>query len=86
VAARPQWLCPHAGRIAYEDLITHLEPHGYYPAPHTAGLWLHKTLPTIFSLIVDDFLVKYTSKSDADHLVNALKTKYVVSEDWQASL
>ena len=77
---------PHAGRIAYDDLITHLEPHGYYPAPHTAGLWLHKTLPTVFSLIVDDFLVKYMNKTDAMHLVNALKGKYVVSEDWQASL
>jgi hypothetical protein len=77
---------PHAGRIAYEDLITHLEPYGYYPAPHTPGLWLHKTLPTIFSLVVDDFLVKYMRVADAQHLITALQAKYVISKDWQASL
>ena len=79
---------PHAGHIAYEDLIMHLEPHGYYTAPHTAGLWLHKnkTLPTVFTLIVNDFMVKYMHTSDADHLINALKGKYVISEDWQAPL
>jgi hypothetical protein len=32
---------PQAGRIAYDALVAHLKPHGYYPAPHTPGLWLH---------------------------------------------
>jgi hypothetical protein len=49
-------------------------------------VWLHKTLPTIFTLVVDDFLVKYLSQLDAQHLVDTLKAKYTISEDWQASL
>jgi hypothetical protein len=77
---------PQAGRIAYEGLVDHLEPFGYHPAPHTPGLWLHKTLPTVFTLVVDDFLIKYMEIEHANHLVDALKTKYTISEDWQASL
>jgi hypothetical protein len=77
---------PQAGRIAYDALVTHLEPYGYYPAPHTAGLWLHKTLPTVFTLVVDDFLIKYMKLEHANHLVDALQSKYTTTEDWQASL
>jgi hypothetical protein len=77
---------PQAGRIAYDALVAHLESYGYYPAPHTPGLWLHKTRPTIFTLVVDDFLVKYMSLDDANHLISALKVKYTIAEDWQASL
>ena len=29
----------------------------------------------IFSLVVDDFAVQYTSKEDANHLLNALQAK-----------
>ena len=77
---------PQAGRIAYEGLIEHLAPHGYSPAPHTPGLWRHETRPTLFTLIVDDFAVKYMSKDDANHLLNALRTKYKIAEDWDANL
>ena len=73
---------PHAGKLANEDLEEFLEPHGYYQAPHTAGLWLHKTRPISFTLIVDDFGVKYVDKADADHLFDTLKEKYEVSIDW----
>jgi hypothetical protein len=47
-----------AGLIDNQMLKTHLAPFGYYPARHTPGLWLHKTRPIAFSLIVDDFAVK----------------------------
>jgi hypothetical protein len=39
---------------------------------HTAGLWLHKMRPISFTLIVDDFAVKYMGKQHAEHLQNAL--------------
>jgi hypothetical protein len=51
-----------AGLLANQLLQTRLEPFGYYPARHTHGLWLHKTRPIAFSLIVDDFAVKYVGK------------------------
>jgi hypothetical protein len=44
--------------LANQLLQTHLAPFGYYPARHTPGLWLHKTRPISFTLVVDDFAVK----------------------------
>jgi hypothetical protein len=61
-----------AGLLANQLLQTRLEPFGYYPARHTSGLWLHKTWPISFTLVVDDFAVKYVGKQHAEHLRNAL--------------
>jgi hypothetical protein len=47
-----------AGLPANQLLQNHLAPFGYYPARHTPELWLHKTRPIAFSLVVDDFAVK----------------------------
>ena len=57
-----------AGYIANQDLKKHLAPHGYYPSKRTPGLWLHKTRPISFTLVVDDFGVKYMNKKDINHL------------------
>jgi hypothetical protein len=59
-----------------------LAPFGYYPARHTPGPWLHKTRPIAFSLIVDDFAVKYVGNQHADHLRNALLQNYELTTDW----
>jgi hypothetical protein len=61
-----------AGLLANQLLQTRLAPFGYYPARHTPGLWLHKTRPISFTLIVDDIAVKYVGKQHAEHLRNAL--------------
>jgi hypothetical protein len=63
-----------------------LEPFGYYPARHTPGIWLHKTRPIAFSLIVDDFAVKYVGKQHADHLRNALLQSHELTTDWEAKV
>ena len=77
---------PQAGRIANERLVKFLEPQGYQPVPITPGLWTHKTRDVFFSLVVDDFGVKYTSKADADHLLATLSQQYTVKTDWTGSL
>jgi hypothetical protein len=46
-----------AGLLAKQLLQTRLAPFGYYPARHTPELWLHKTRPIVFSLVVEDFTV-----------------------------
>jgi hypothetical protein len=53
---------PQAGIIANELLAKILAKHGYYQVRHTPGLWTHTTRPICFSLIVDNFLVKYIWK------------------------
>ena len=73
---------PHAGLLANQQLEEFLAPHGYYQAPNTAGLWLQRTRQISFTLIVDDFGVKYVDKRDADHLFDTLRQKYQVSTDW----
>jgi hypothetical protein len=52
-----------AGLLANQLLQTRLAPFGCYPARHTPGLWLHKTQPISFSLVVDDFAVKYVENN-----------------------
>jgi hypothetical protein len=70
-----------AGFLANQLLQTRLAPFGYYPARHTPKLWLHKTSPVVFSLIVDDFYIKYVGKQHADHLRNALLQSYELTID-----
>ena len=45
------------------------------------GLWHHKTRPITFTLVADDFGVKYTNKEDAHHLMSVLRQHYAVTED-----
>jgi hypothetical protein len=75
-----------AGLLANQLLQTRLAPFGYYPARHNPGLWLHKTRPISFTLVVDDFAVKYVGKQHAEHLQNALLRTYELTTDWTATV
>jgi hypothetical protein len=75
-----------AGLLENQLLQTRLAPFGYYPARHTPGLWLHKTRPISFTLVVDNFAVKYVSKHHAEHLRNALLRTYELTTDWTATV
>lgn len=46
----------------------------------------HTLRPIRFSLVVDNCGVKYTNKKYVDHLLNALKQHYEMSEDWEGKL
>jgi hypothetical protein len=73
-----------AGILANQLLQTRLAPFGYYPSRHTPGLWLHKTRSISFTLIVDDFTVKYVGKQHAEHLRNTILRTYKLITDWKA--
>jgi hypothetical protein len=75
-----------ASLLANQLLQTRLSPFGYYPARHTLGLWLHKTRPISFTLVVDDSAVKYVGKQHAEHLRNALLQTYELTTDWTATV
>ena len=75
---------PQAGKIANDQLQQFLLPHGYQPCAFTPGLWRHVTRDIRFTLVVDDFAVRYTNDVDANHLLAALKQHYQVTEDWDA--
>ncbi len=77
---------PQAGILASKLLQKRLAAHGYAPTEHTHGLWTHHTRPILFSLVVDDFGVKYVGKQHADHLYNALEENYEAACDWDGKL
>ena len=64
-----------AAILAYKKLRKYLSHSGYVPMKHTPGLWRHESQPTTFTLVVDDFGIKYFKKSDADHLFQSLGQK-----------
>ena len=64
---------PQAGRIANCFLTKSMAPNVYYQCRHTPGLWRHKWRPVTFSLIVDEFGVKYVGKKQAEHLITYIQ-------------
>ena len=61
-----------SGIIAYKRLVRNLQPHGYFPEAHTPGIWNQSTLPTTFTLTIDDFGIKLFDADDATHLLDSL--------------
>jgi hypothetical protein len=76
------WGLPQAGILANKLLREHLKPHEYYECVNTPGLWWQATRPITFSLVADDFGIKYVGKEHVDHLINCLKEKYKPNKDW----
>ena len=72
---------PHAGKIANERLVAHLKQFGYAPVKFTPGLWRHRTKSITFTLVVDDFGIKYINYEDVLHLQNALRKIYDITTD-----
>ena len=62
---------PQSGKLANDYLKEKLRPAGYYEVPHTPGLWKHISRPIEFTLVVDDFGVKYVGREHANHLIKA---------------
>ena len=65
---------PQAGKLANDLLKKRLAMWGYYPVQFTPGLWPHIWRPTTFTLVVDDFGVKFVGKEHAEHLKTGART------------
>jgi hypothetical protein len=59
-----------------------LNKHGYQQSKLVPGLWKHDTRPIQFTLVVDNFGVKYIGKEHAHHLKNTLKEHYKLTCNW----
>jgi hypothetical protein len=81
-ATRGMYGLPQAGLIANELLEERLNKHGYRQSKLVPGLWKHDTRPIQFTLVVDDFGVKYTRKEDVEHLQSVIERDYTVTADW----
>jgi hypothetical protein len=77
---------PQAEILANKLLLTHLTKHRYHPCAKTHGHFTHKTSLIAFSLIVNDFRVKYVGQKHANHLFQALKEQYTVTANLAGGL
>ena len=68
--------------IAHDELQEHLKPYGYVQANVTQGLWTQTHRDINFTLVVDNFGIRYTHKKDADHIISVLQANYEVTQDW----
>ena len=62
-----------SGIISNLELQKNMEKFGHCPVRFTAGIWKHETNETIFTLVVNNFCIKYTSEVNAEHLLHALR-------------
>ncbi len=65
--------------IAQELLSKRLKEHGYTQSKTTPGLWTHEWRPITFSLIVDNFRIKYIGAEHAQHLLQMVQKYYTPS-------
>jgi hypothetical protein len=76
---------PQAGIIAQELLETQLLKAGYTQSKITPGYWKHEWCPISFTLVVDNFGVKYIVAEHVQHLLQVLKQDYEIKEDWEGN-
>ena len=74
---------PHTGLIPQQLLEKRLNQHGYKQSKTTPGLWTHEWRKITFTLIVDDFGVKYVGKDNINHLIQVLEEHYEITKDWE---
>ena len=84
--SRGMYRIPQSGTLANKLLNKRLEKEGYRELPHTPGLFLHETGQVWFTIVVDDFGIKYVGEENAKHLLGVLKEFYEMEEDWTGRL
>ncbi len=74
---------PQASIIAQQLLEERLQKQGHRQSQTTPGLWKHDTHPISFSLVVNDFGVKYVGKENAQCLLDTVRHYYKCSCNWK---
>jgi hypothetical protein len=67
------WGLPQARILANKCLRHKLAPFLYFEHVKTPGLWYHKSRPISFTIVVDDFGVKFVNPNDVERLVASIK-------------
>ena len=76
---------PQAGIIAQELLTKRLHQAGYRQSTVTPGYWCHEWHPISYTLVVNNFRVKYINKTNVDHLTSVLSQDYEIGMDWDGT-
>ena len=76
---------PQAGRLAFEKLSRLLKKHDYTVCRNTPCLFKHASNGIMFTLVVVDFAIKYSSKSSIEHLFASIREEYRLEVDLSGS-
>ncbi len=82
MATKGMYGLPQAGLIANKLLESRLNKHGYRQSKLVPDLWKYDTRLIQFTLVVNDFRVKYVGNEHALHLKHVLKESYQLTCDW----
>jgi hypothetical protein len=69
---------PPVGIITQDLLQDCLLKVGYHQSKILPGLWTHEMRKTYFTLVNDNFAIKFKSMEHAHHLIKALKQDYTI--------
>ena len=75
----------HSGILSNKLLKVRLTEYGYNEVSHTLVLYKNDTRPVWFTLVVDDFGIKYIDQENAQHLIDALKDLYELEIYWKGN-
>ena len=73
---------PQAGLLSNELLEKRLDNQGYRQSKLVPGLWKNNWRPVKFTLVVDDFGVKYVGEEHVLHLKQTIEENYIVTSEW----
>ena len=65
---------------AFAPIVTNTDMH------QSPAIWKHDTRNIMFTLVVDDFGIKFTNRQDSEHLASALEDLYVITKDWEGKI
>ena len=68
------YVLPQSGNIAHKLLKERLAKAGYHPTRFTPVIWKHVWRPITFTMVVDDFGIKFEGDNHANHLISTLKS------------
>ena len=72
---------PQAGLLAQQLVEDRLNDKRYKQSPIIPGLWVHEWRPIQFTVVVDDFGMKYVGEEHTQHLVSVLNDHYDITTD-----
>ena len=76
------YVIPQSGLHVNDPLENILNKRGYRKTKLLPGLWKHNWRPVQFTVVVDDFGVKYVGKEHALQLKQTIEDNYTVTSEW----
>jgi hypothetical protein len=76
---------PQAGIIGQDLLTKRLNKAGYGQSKIMPGYWQHNWRPISFTLVVNNFGMKYVDKNNVEHLMSILKQDYTMDTNWEGT-